>query len=481
MKHFILYLLVDLGLKVQGQQITVTLGPDEIGQNQSWTITATVQNNRLSSYDHFPDIKGMKKRGTSTQSTTRIINGQTTSSQSVIMTYLPLAQGSITIPSFTMKINGETVKVTGKTVKVGPPVQQRDPFASFFDDDPADDMFGRKETEFVDVKEDAFLAMRTNKNEVYVGEGFNATLSFFVAESNRAPLQFHELSRQLGEILKRIKPANCWEENFNIENIEAQRVIIGGKPYDEYKIYQATFYPLNAEPIRFPSIGLQMIKYKVAKNPSFFGQNRLENFKTYYTKPKTITVKELPPHPLRESVAVGNYFLNEKLGASTVETGQSVSYEFNIYGEGNIAGIGKPAVSSSDDFEFYEPSIRQDINHANDRVTGTKFFNYFIIPKEPGTYPLKQFFSWVFFNPKTSRYDTLTSKLSLNVQGVSKRNEIIHARDGGGFYDKMGNVDNSLRKVDDNPFQVWILNGFVIVMAISSIVLLFRLPAQRTE
>ena len=62
-------------LGVFGQQVQITLGPDEIGENQAWTITVTVNNDRLKSYDNFPDIKGFRKRGESTQSTTNIVNG----------------------------------------------------------------------------------------------------------------------------------------------------------------------------------------------------------------------------------------------------------------------------------------------------------------------------------------------------------------------------------------------------------------------
>ena len=208
------------------QKIQVTLGPDEIGENQSWTITLTVQNDRLRTYDNFPDINGFRKRGTSTQSTQNIINGQISSSQSIIMTYLPLKQGTLTVPDFTMKVNDKAIQVAGKKVRVGPPVQQQqDPFRSFFDRGP-DDFFGRGETEFVDVNDEAFLALTTSKDQVYTGEGFNATMAFFVSADNRAPLQFYELGRQLSEILKKLKPNNCWEENFNIENIEGEPVTI---------------------------------------------------------------------------------------------------------------------------------------------------------------------------------------------------------------------------------------------------------------
>src|SRR5690606_25943671 len=151
----------------------------------------------------------------------------------------------------------------------------------------------------------------------------------------------------------------------------------------QYKIHQAVYYPFNTEPITFPRIGLEMIKFKVAKNPSFFGQNRQEDFKTYYSKPRTVTVKELPPHPLRNSVSVGDYKLNERISETHLQTGNSVSYELNVYGEGNIAGVQNPRVSDDENFEIYDPSIRQDINRGNNRVSGTKSFRYFMIPSEP--------------------------------------------------------------------------------------------------
>lgn len=458
----------------RAQKIQVTLGPDEIGENQSWTIAVTVQNDRLRSYDNFPDINGFRKRGTSTQSTQNIINGQISSSQSIIMTYVPLKQGSYAVPDFSMKVNDKTIEVSGKTVTVGPPVQQQqDPFRSFFDRDP-DDFFGESETEFVDVSDEAFLAVSTTKDEVYIGEGFNTTLAFFVSEDNRAPLQFYELGRQLSDILKKLKPTNCWEENFNIENIEGEPVTIGDQRYTRYKIYQATYYPLNTEPIVFPRVALEMIKYKVAKNPSFFGQNRKEDFKTFYSKPKTVRVKALPPHPLRDVVAVGDYKLSEMMPSTDITTGKSVSYVFSIFGEGNISAIQNPEVPGDANFEFYEPNVRMDIKRDKGQVTGTKSFNYFMIPKEPGRYDLKNYFKWVFFNPEKEKYDTLQSKLTVYVTGESTKNEVIEANDDGSFYDKIQTADNSLTLIRDNNWQQAVFGVFILMVLASSAYLVFK-------
>ncbi len=83
---------------------------------------------------------------------------------------------------------------------------------------------------------------------------------------------------------------------------------VNGKGYSQYKIYQATLYPLNAEPVVFPAFDLEMIKYKVAKNPSFFGQNRKEDFKSF-RQGEACNGKRVAAHPLRDVVAVGDYRL----------------------------------------------------------------------------------------------------------------------------------------------------------------------------
>jgi len=462
---------------VRSQNVQIALGPDEIGQNQAWTITVTANNERLKNYDNFPDIDGFQKRGTSSSSQTNIINGQISSSQSIIQTYVPLRQGTVNVPSFKMKVNDQFFSVSGKKVKIGAPVQtqQADPFRSFFDRDPMSDFFGRNEpTEFLDIKEDALLAFTTNKDEVYVGEGFTTTLSFLIADNNRAPMQFHDLGRQLSEILKKIRPGNCWEENFNIENIEGESIRIGGKNYTQYKIYQATYFPLNNQQVNFPSVGLEMIKFKVAKNPSFFGQNRKEDFKTFYSKPKSVKVKELPPHPLRDAVAVGNYKLDERLAKLDLQTGQSISYDFNVYGEGNISSISKPTVKIDGAFEFYEPNVKQSINREGGHVTGTKLFSYFMIPKEPGTYRLGDYFQWVFFNPQTKKYDTLKSKQIVNVTGESFKNQSIGSNDLGSFYDRIDSADNTVNSFSNTGWMKWTINIFIMVLLAGSVYMVMR-------
>jgi len=465
--------LIQCSLIILAQEVSIVIGKTEIPINQFFTIAIKIENDRLKSYDNFPDIPSFTKRGTSSSSSTNIINGKVTSSQSVIQNYLPDKQGRFVLKPFTMTVNGKKVSSPGATIVIGPPRERsrRDPFR-----EPFENFFPRKDrtTEFIDIKDEAFLALVTDKNEVFVGEGFNASLSFYVAESNRAPLQFHELGKQLSAILKKIKPSTCWEENFNIENISGDPITINNKRYTQYKIYQATYFPLNLEPINFPSVSLEMIKYKVAKNPSFFGRNRQENFKTFYSKPKSVTVKNLPPHPLMDKVPVGEFELEEKISQREVITGQSFNYQFNVYGKGNIASIPKPEIVENDNFDFYDPNVVQNINRRNNRVTGTKSFRYYGLPNEPGEYDLGNYFSWIFFNPEEEFYDTLTSNITISAIGESKKNQTIMANDLGEFYDKIEFEDNSLRDLNVLADMKIYANIIVLLMLFSAVVIIFK-------
>ncbi|MFY0651587.1 MAG: BatD family protein [Cyclobacteriaceae bacterium] len=446
----ILILLVALFVtfNVFSQKLNVKLGKGEIAMNEYFTITFTVENAKLQEYSGFPEIKGFVKRGTSSSSSTNFINGQRSFSHSITQNYQATAEGVFELKPFAIKVNGKQVKIRGKKIKVGPARQRRrrnDPFGN----DPFEDFFGRgnRKQEFVDVKADAFLALTTDKSSVYLGEGFTVTLAFYVSVKNRAELSFYELGKQLPEIVKEIKPTNCWEENFEIGNISGEPVEINGQRYNQFRIYQAAFYPLNKETIQFPSVDLNMIKYKVAKNPTFFGRNRQENIQKFTSKSKMVQVKELPPHPLRESVSVGNYRLRENISSNNLKTGDSFNYSFDIAGEGNISAVSEPSFVSDENFDFYPPNVKQDINKGNGKVRGVKSFSFYGIPNEPGSYNMKDYFSWIYFNTAKEQYDTLRSDITLVISGESKKNESISSTDMGSFYDTIELKDNSLYDV----------------------------------
>lgn len=466
-KHILIFITIFFGFcaKNYAQNIRIILGPDNIALNQAFTITVEVQNDRIKSIDNFPELPGFNRVGQSSSSSTNIVNGQYSTTQSIIQNYVPIKEGTVTITPFIITVNDQPINSPGKRVTVGPLVQQQrryDPFSY----DPFEEFFGRrKPQEFIEVKEDAFLALTVDKGEVFVGEGFTVTLGLYVSINNQADLDWpNDISEQLADIKKKITPANCWEENFKITNLNRESVDINNKRYGHYKLFQASFFPLNNETISFPSISLNMIKYKVAKNPSFFGRTRQAHTKVFTTEPKIVTVMELPPHPLKDKVPVGKYYLSEELSGEELNTSQSFTYHFTVQGEGNISAIDNPTVIESSNFDFYTPNIHLNINRSNNKVRGSKSFNFYIIPNEPGEFELGDYISLVFFDPYVEKYDTLRSNFKVIVTGESKKNVSISSNDLGSFYNIIEIEDNKLESINKESIVKLIANISIVIM-----------------
>ena len=151
-------------------------------------------------------------------------------------------------------------------------------------------------TEFHSLKEAAFLSLETNKKAVYLGEGVHVSLSFYISEENRAPLQFYNLNAQLPKIIRTFKPLGCWEENFSITEVTPETVRLGGKNYQRYTLYEATYYPLRMDTLYFPSVGLDMRSYKIAKRPSFFWKKYARGYQTF-SHASSRGISEAPPRP----------------------------------------------------------------------------------------------------------------------------------------------------------------------------------------
>lgn len=460
------------GLSGFAQDESISLGSNNIGLNQAFTITITVANDQVKNYSTFPDIPGFQKRGTSSMSSTNIVNGSMSSTSSIVQNYVAEKEGKFVLKPFKMKINGKEVSSQGSTITVGPPVQAQR--RGFFDDDfdPFEDFYGGRRNvpkEYVDVQDDAFFMVQTDKKSVYRGEGFLIMASFYISQNNRAQLQFpSNISQQLSEIFKKIKPSNCWEENFEIHEITPEQVTIDGKYYNRFKVFQAMMYPLNTQSIRIPAVDLEMIKYKEAKNPTFFGNNLQESRKIYTSQALEVKVKELPPHPLRETIPVGVLALQEDTKGKNLVAGKSFIHNFMVVGETNFSSLSAPTIPENNFFEFYTPEIRQSINRANNKVTGTKMFSYPVIPREPGEFQFGDFVQIPYFDPVREKYDTLKSTLKLKIKGESQKNATIQANEYDGFYRLIEKEKNSFSFNYYTSYVKLVANLLLLVMLIAT-------------
>ncbi|GAB3287343.1 hypothetical protein GCM10027348_01930 [Hymenobacter tenuis] len=452
---FCLLCLLGLGLSVRAVAQTpaaeIVLGKAAFPLNEYYTISFRLRGAPLERYTAFPELEGFKKSGKSSTTTTRIVNGQSSTELTITQRYAAFAEGAFTVKPFTMTINGIAIMSEGATLKVGP--QQAVPPATATPGGGPlqgigllDQLFGKpKPQEYVEPQDQAFLAVVPDKARVYVGEGVHVALYFYLTPQDQAVLNFHNFATQLPEIIRQLHQRTVWEEGFDEQEVVPENVMVGGKPFLRYRLWEAELYPLNTQSLVFPSVGLQMVKYRVAKKPVQGLDNRMEGFKVYYSAPRTVPVVALPPHPLRDQVPVGNYELKEAVDRTTFRTGQAFAYTFTVEGEGNLAAVNLATPPVRPNLEVYGPEVQQELTRQGSRVGGRKSFRFRMVARRPGPVPLDSLFSLIIFNPALGRYDTLQADVQPVVRGAVQQAATFRARPDDPFY------STALRVADTTP------------------------------
>jgi hypothetical protein len=454
-------------------RVELELGRAAFPVTEYFTISFRLSGAPLERYSAFPDLEGFKKSGKSSTTTTRIVEGRTTTELTITQRYAAYAEGEYTIRPFSMTVNGQVARSAGATLTVGPaPTAATAP-------PPAgsapqgigllDLLFGKpKPQEYVEPKDNAFLALVPDKTSVYVGEGVHVGLYFYLTPSDQGLLDFYNFPGQLPGILRQLRQRTAWEESFNEQEIVPEPVTMGGKPFLRYRLYEAEYYPLNSEPLVFGEVALQMVKYRLAKKPAEGLDNRMEGYKTYRAAARTIAVKPLPPHPLRDQVAVGSYQLREAIDRTTFRTGQAFTYTFGVEGEGNLAALNAPVVQPRAGLEVYGPDVQQELTRQAGRVGGRKVFRYRLVARQPGVLPLDSLLQLVYFDPETGRYDTLRPELRPTVRGAVRTELPFRARTDDPYYQAvLFEASNRLQPLDAyrdvRRYATYILAGLLVV------------------
>ena len=331
----------------------------------------------------------------------------------------------------------------------------------------------KEDLEFTEEAPEAFLNFTSSRKAVYVGEGFGATLSFYIAASNKSEITFIDLVEQRNNLLKKIKSGKFLTEDFNLEeNVKVDTVRVNGKLYTKWKLYEGVFYPLDSNNIIFPALDFKVITYKTAKNGNI-SMERKAIYQNFHSKQVFIQVKALPKYAHKGYVPVGNFRLSEDIYPDKFRTGKSIKYLFIVVGEGNIASIREPYVIQTEYFDIYTPKISQEIMKQDERIMGAKSFTYYITPKEPGRFNLKDYIKWVYFNTITQKYDTLSSNFVLEVKGESLKNNYISTNNPGDFYNRIFTDSNTLRSVvKDDRMKFYANIAILFMLLITAIIVL---------
>lgn len=433
---FLLFFAANFALAQE--DVKIELSKKNILLDENFTIKVIIRNTDKSDISTFPEFpnftKGAKQK----------VFSKNPLGYTITQIYTPTKEGNFKIPSFTLTVNNKNY--TNESINL-------------IVNSAEDNSEETNETISPEkVRNNAFLAMNVSKNKVYVGEGFRISLAFYVSESNTIKMDFaDDLNAQVDAIAKKIKSPDCLEQRMLISDLKGVPTLINGKKYLSYQFFEAIYFPLNNKSINIPSVELRMVQTI---------KNEKENI-IFIDIPQSISVLDLPDHPLKDKVSAGNFSMVEQIETRKINTGKSFSYSFKILGDGNFSTVNVTSPTDDSFFDFYPPEIKE--NHPNGQPSREKLFRYRILPKDSGQYQFDKYFFWVFFNTKKEQYDTLKSALKLKVLGKT-----IAEKDSDASNDIFAGIDKlDTSRTETNYQEVLknISNLLIICMLIGSLYL----------
>jgi len=401
-------IMLTLAFTAMGQNamtVTTQVGSKTIAQDENFILSFTltgVENASVSVPTYkFPELLNFKKQGVSRAKASKSINGQMVNSYTFSQYYLPEKTGEFEINNEFIEVGNQTFKLEPFSIVVNPALEPDEFVEELLPSD------------LVLTSNDPFFVITTNQSKPFVGQGFTLKMSFFVPESNTQEFEFDRNDIQIPALISKMKPKFCWEENFGISTEQVIKVSLNKKKYTEYRFFQATYFALQNQRIQIPALKFHVMALtrkglEAIKKPIYFTSAPLE-----------IKFRNLPHHPLSEKVPVGNFQLIESVSSPNSKTGKPIIYTANLKGDGNGVLWNNKSPESDYFMNFVPISVQTTVAPFQEKMFGNKTDKIQIIPKQPGKFALSHYFNWIYFNVQTEKFDTLSSKIVLEVTGNS--------------------------------------------------------------
>ena len=345
----------------------------------------------------------------------QFINGNM--SQSVSFTYYLTAnsEGTFRIDPATITVNGGKVKSNTLTINVVKS-QKAQSGAQQQKSNDADAGISSNSV---------FLRVSVNKSSVYRGEALLATYKLYTKVNlvNYSIDKLPALNGFWSQELKMPQQLELTTENYN------------GEMYRVGIVKKVLLFPqqsgtLTIEPMEGSCIARIQTQRKRSNNPfdifndpffndPFFGsaQDVKVNVKSL---PVKITVKDLPQENDNAfKGAIGSFSLQATTDNDKVKANDAINLKIKISGKGNLKLIDAPEVEVPTDFEKYDPKVSDNTNISESGVSGSKTFEYLLIPRHEGEYTIDPI-KFTYFDLDKKQYEQLqSSAFKITVKGIS--------------------------------------------------------------
>jgi hypothetical protein len=207
-----------------------------------------------------------------------------------------------------------------------------------------------------------------------------------------------------------------WSEEVNAKQQKQwRREMYKGVPYDVVDIKQYILFPehsgdVTIDPFVMTFVVQQAIPARSAMEQLFGGSYKEVKYQAK-SQPLVVHIKPLPDAGKPDSFtgAVGSFSIDASVDKTELKTNEALNYKVTVKGSGNIKLLKTLSTNFPADFEKYDPKISDTVTESENGVSGTRFYNYLLIPRHQGDFTIEPL-KFSYYNPVTGRYTTLTTK-----------------------------------------------------------------------
>jgi hypothetical protein len=261
---------------------------------------------------------------------------------------------------------------------------------------------------------DLFIRVELSRGSLYRGESLVASIVLYtrVALTGLSDFKVPQLTGFYSQDID--VPAN--ENNLH-------RVNYNGKVYNSAVLKRYVLFPqrsgnIRVEPVE-TAVSVQVPRTSRSRSmfDDFFAMPYETVEKRIKSAPVTVNVKDLPAGaPASFKGAVGNFTMKAATDRTETTANQAISYSLTVSGTGNLKLVEVPTINFPADFDKYEPKVTENIRTTLQGSTGSKKFEYALIPRSAGTFEIPET-EFTYFDTNKGTYVTLkTNSISLAIE-----------------------------------------------------------------
>ncbi len=341
-------------------------------------------NFRPPSFDNFKVVGGPNQSISNSW-----INGKRSFSKTYSYFLAPQSRGRVTIGQATIEIDGDTYKTLPIEVEVTAAV-----------DVPKDG----NNADYV-ASENVHLVAEVSNANPYLNEAITVTYKLYVSHDVSITSQWREIDTP--------KYADFWSQNIdNQNNFKVSEGKYNGEDYRYVVLRTTVLYPQKTGKLDIEPLTLDIPIDVQGNRRDIFGRRLMERVnRTISAGNRTIDVKPLPLEgkPDGFNGAVGDFSFDVATNKTKLNANESLQLDVKITGNGNLKLFTAPSVKLPNTLEVYEPEHNESVNTTVAGMQGSIKDSYTVVPQFKGIYPVNPI-TFSFFNPKTEKYKTITSK-----------------------------------------------------------------------